>query len=271
MNYAQLTQEISRKQSMLCVGLDVDPDKMPAFLPRNKEGVWTFLTSIVDATVPYAVAFKPNTAFFEAMGTWGWELLAEINHYIKENHPGVLTIADAKRGDIGNTSARYAKAFLQDMGYDAITIAPYMGHDSVQPFLGGANKWGIVLGLTSNPGADDLALRKLEGGKYVFEQVLENIASYGSPQELMVVMGATRPEYLRRAREILPHHFFLVPGVGAQGGSMEEVVRYGANQGGGLLINASRSVIYAGSGPDYAAMAALESKRLVDEMHFFFK
>lgn len=268
MNSNALYQQMLKKGSALCVGLDIDVDKMPAHLPRTRDGVWTFLTSIIDATAPYAVAYKPNTAFFEALGTWGWSMLAEINQYIKQHHSDCLTIADAKRGDIGNTSAKYAQAFLNEMGYDAITVAPYMGHDSVQPFMV-PGKYAVVLGLTSNPGAEDVELLHLANGQQVYQAVLEKIGQWGSADQLMVVMGATRPAYLSAARKVLPNHFFLVPGVGAQGGDLAEVLKHGLNDRGGLLINASRSIMYAGSGADYAEQAAGEAQRMQQVMQSY--
>jgi orotidine-5'-phosphate decarboxylase len=261
-----LHQQMVKKGSALCVGLDIDLTKMPAHVPRTRDGVWDFLTQIIDATAPYAVAYKPNTAFFEALGPWGWSMLGELNQYIKDRHSDCLTIADAKRGDIGNTSAKYAQAFLNEMGYDAITVAPYMGHDSVQPFML-PGKYAVVLGLTSNPGAEDVELLPLADGRQVYQAVLEKIGQWGSADQLMVVMGATRPTYLSAARSILPNHFFLVPGVGAQGGDLEAVLQHGLNDRGGLLINASRSILYAGSGIDFANAAAAEAQRMQDVMH----
>jgi orotidine-5'-phosphate decarboxylase len=237
--------------------LDTDPSKLPA-------GVSTleFNKAIIDATREFAVSYKPNLAFYEAMGRQGWDILEETVEYIGKDH---FTIADAKRGDIGNTSSYYAKAFFETYGFDSITVAPYMGKDSVSPFLQFQDKWAIVLALTSNEGSKDFQTQKV-GEECLFEKVLRDVASWGTDENTMFVVGATKAESLAQIRQIIPNHFLLVPGVGAQGGSLQEVVKYGMNNEVGLLVNASRSILYASSGPDYASAAAAEAKKMQEEM-----
>jgi orotidine-5'-phosphate decarboxylase len=257
MNRSQLIATIRQKQSFLCVGLDTDPKKLPAgidMLEFNKE--------IIDATRDLCVAYKPNIAFYECMGAEGWKVLEETVRYIGSEH---FIIADAKRGDIGNTSDYYAKTFFQTMPCDSITVAPYMGKDSVAPFLAYQDKWAIVLALTSNPGADDFELGMHEG-QPLYQQVLRKVSSWGTMDNTMFVVGATRPEMFTEIRNIVPDHFLLVPGVGAQGGSLAEVCKYGMNQDIGLLINASRSILYASSGSDFAAAARMEALKMQSEM-----
>jgi orotidine-5'-phosphate decarboxylase len=258
-----LVDQIKAKQSYLCVGLDTDIEKLPASLPKNKDGVIAFNKAIIDATAPYCVSYKINTAFYESQGIAGWEAMEATIAHIPSTH---FTIADAKRGDIGNTSAQYAKTFFETLPFDAITVAPYMGKDSIDPFLAYQNKWTIVLGLTSNPGSQNFEQQKLATGQFLYESVLEQVASWGSPEQLMFVVGATKANDLESIRKIIPEHFLLVPGVGAQGGSLSEVTKYGKNDAVGLLINASRAIIFASSGANFAEDAAIAAKGYADEM-----
>lgn len=253
MNYQRLVEIIRERKSYLCVGLDTDPAKIPAGVSMLE-----FNKAIIDATKPYCVAYKPNIAFYECLGAEGWEILDETVKYIGNDH---FTIADAKRGDIGNTSTYYAKTFFETYGFDSVTVAPYMGKDSVQPFLAFENKWAIVLALTSNPGAMDFQLFQ-QGDKKLFEEVLEKVSTWGTHENTMYVVGATRADMLADIRKIVPHHFLLVPGVGAQGGSLEEVAKYGMNENVGLLVNASRSILYASNGSDFASAAEKEAKSI---------
>jgi orotidine-5'-phosphate decarboxylase len=257
MNKAKLVELIRSRKSFLCVGLDTDPSKLPAGVSALE-----FNKAIIDATREFAVSYKPNLAFYEAMGRQGWDILEETVEYIGKDH---FTIADAKRGDIGNTSSYYAKAFFETYGFDSITVAPYMGKDSVSPFLQFQDKWAIVLALTSNEGSKDFQTQKV-GEEYLFEKVLRDVASWGTDENTMFVVGATKAESLAQIRQIIPNHFLLVPGVGAQGGSLQEVVKYGMNNEVGLLVNASRSILYASSGADYASAAAAEAKKMQEEM-----
>ena len=257
MNKEKLVELIRSRKSFLCVGLDTDPSKLPAGVSALE-----FNKAIIDTTREFAVAYKPNLAFYEAMGRQGWDILEETVAYIGHEH---FTIADAKRGDIGNTSSYYAKAFFETYGFDSITVAPYMGKDSVSPFLQFQDKWAIVLALTSNEGSKDFQTQKI-GEEYLFEKVLRDVASWGTDENTMFVVGATKAESLAQIRQIIPNHFLLVPGVGAQGGSLQEVVKYGMNSEVGLLVNASRSILYASSGADYAIAAAAEAKKMQEEM-----
>lgn len=263
MNRLELISEIRRKKSFLCVGLDTDPNLLPKHFGNNPDKVLDFNKAIIEATSDLAVSYKVNTAFFEAMGNMGWELLMETFKLIPKD---CLAIADAKRGDIGNTSNQYARAFFDEMGVDALTLAPYMGLDSIKPFMGRKGKWGIVLGLTSNPGSADFEQLRLESGEYLYEKVIGTIGSTFSDEELMFVVGATKPEQFKSIRLLVPNHFLLVPGVGAQGGSLSEVCKYGLSSDIGLLINASRSIIYASSGEDFADFARSEARKLQEEM-----
>lgn len=259
MNREQLIQIIRERKSFLCVGLDTDPTKIPAGV-----SILEFNKKIIDATRDLCVAYKPNLAFYEVLGKEGWDILDETVKYIGNSH---FTIADAKRGDIGNTSLYYARTFFDTYGFDSITVAPYMGKDSVTPFLQHEGKWAIVLALTSNPGADDFELKTLQSGSLVYEEVLRNTTMWGSPANTMFVVGATRPEMFRQVRAIAPDHFLLVPGVGAQGGSLSEVCKYGLNKDVGLLINASRSILYASNNPlEYADAARQEAMSIQKEM-----
>jgi len=259
----KLVQQINRKQSYLCVGLDTDIQKLPAHLPKTKEGVIAFNKAIIDATAPYCVSYKINTAFYESQGVKGWEAMEATLSHIPATH---FTIADAKRGDIGNTSAQYAKTFFQTLPFDAITVAPYMGKDSIEPFLAYQDKCTIVLGLTSNEGSKNFEQQKLASGQFLYESVLEQVASWGTTDQLMFVIGATKAEDFSSIRKIIPNHFLLVPGVGAQGGSLSEVTKYGKNKEVGLLVNASRAVIFASAGNDFAEKAALAASDYATEM-----
>ncbi|MBZ5857195.1 orotidine-5'-phosphate decarboxylase [Flavihumibacter profundi] len=262
MNRQQLVEEIRRKKSYLCVGLDTDLSKIPVHLQSRPDAIVAFNKAIIDATLEHCVSYKINTAFYEAMGRKGWEAMEETVHYIPSTH---LRIADAKRGDIGNTSTQYAKAFFEAMPFDAITVAPYMGSDSVQPFLEYTDKWTIVLGLTSNKGAADFERQKM-GDEYLYEKVLRTVASWGNPSNLMFVVGATQADAFLNIRQILPDHFFLVPGVGAQGGSLQEISQKAMNADCGILVNASRAVIYASGNGDFATAAGAIAAQYQHEM-----
>jgi orotidine-5'-phosphate decarboxylase len=262
----QLVSEIFNKQSYLCVGLDTDFDKIPAHLKSQPNALLDFNKAIIDATKDYCVSYKINTAFFEVLGSKGWDIMQETFDYIPSTH---LKIADAKRGDIGNTSHQYAKAFFEGMKVDAITVAPYMGEDSIRPFLEYEGKWTIVLGLTSNQGSNDFQQLKLADGSALYGKVLKTIAAWGSPENLMFVTGATRSDAFSAIRELVPGNFLLVPGVGAQGGSLQEVSKHGLNKECGLLVNASRAVIYASGGEDFAEAAARVSKTYCNEMALY--
>lgn len=266
MTRKQLVENIKRKKSFLCVGLDTDIKKIPAHLLTEKNPIVAFNRAIIDATAQYAVAYKPNLAFYESLGAEGWNALEETVAYIQKNYPDQLIIADAKRGDIGNTSQLYARSFFEHLGVDAITVAPYMGEDSVTPFLGYPGKWVILLALTSNKGSHDFQLIQDENGRRLFENVILTSQKWASTDELMYVVGATQGKMFEDIRAIAPDNFLLVPGVGAQGGSLEEVARYGMNSECGLLVNSSRGIIYASNGTDFAEAAARESKALADKM-----
>jgi orotidine-5'-phosphate decarboxylase len=262
MTYQELFEHIGRKRSFLCVGLDPDPARLPKHLLKHDNPVLEFNRQIIDATAPYCVAFKPNTAFYEANGAAGWETLAETLAHIPRTH---LAIADAKRGDIGNTSRMYAKAFFEDLKADALTVAPYMGADSVQPFLDFPNKWVVLLALTSNSGSQDFQMLRYHD-QHLYEYVIGAAAEWGTHEQLMFVVGATQTQELENVRRLAPEHFLLVPGVGAQGGSLDEVAKFGMNKNCGLLVNASRSILYASDGEDFAEAAAAEAKKLQQEM-----
>jgi orotidine-5'-phosphate decarboxylase len=270
MTRAELINEIRTKKTFLCVGLDPDVDKIPKFLLEEDDPIFTFCRDIVDATADYCVAFKPNTAFFEAYGLSGIKSMEKTIKYIKENYPSHFLIADAKRGDIGNTSTMYARAFFKRLHADAITVAPYMGKDSVKPFLEFENKWAIVLALTSNEGSNDFQMLQTNGNE-LYKEVLKTTASWGTENNLMFVVGATKADMLNDVRAIVPNHFLLVPGVGAQGGSLAEVCKYGLTKDIGLLINASRSIIYASGGNDFAEAAAKEAQKVAKEMSGYIK
>lgn len=255
MNKQELIKQIKEKRSFLCVGLDSDIKKLPACVLGSEDPVFEFNKAIIDATAPYTVAYKPNLAFYEATGVKGWISLEKTVQYLKDNYPEIFIIADAKRGDIGNTSALYARSFFEEMKVDALTVAPYMGEDSVSPFLSYEGAWVIVLALTSNPGSHDFQLTKDENGDMLFEKVLRTSQKWGSDHNMMYVVGATQGKSFENVRSIVPNHFLLVPGVGAQGGSLEEVCKYGMNDECGLLVNASRAVIFADSSEDFAKVA----------------
>lgn len=265
MTLEKLTQQIQNKKSFLCVGLDIDLEKIPAHLLQEDDPIFAFAKAIIDATHDLCVAYKPNTAFFEAYGVKGWMALEKIINYLNENYPDHFTIADAKRGDIGNTSTRYAKAFFEDLNFDSVTIAPYMGKDSVEPFLAFENKFAILLALTSNAGAYDFQTKTIDG-KPLYQEVLKTASQYENNDRLMYVVGATKAAYLADIRKIVPDSFLLVPGVGAQGGSLEEVVKYGKNDNVGLLVNSSRGIIYASSGEDFSSRAREKAMALQQQM-----
>lgn len=265
MNNSQLISEIQKKRSFLCIGLDVDLQKIPPHLLDNEHPIFEFNKAIIDATHHLAVAYKPNTAFYEACGIEGWKALKMTIEYLNNHHPEIFTIADAKRGDIGNTSKMYAKAFFEDMNFDAITVAPYMGKDSVEPFLSFEGKHTILLALTSNTGASDFQTKKIDEME-VYKKVLETSKKWTHSENLMYVVGATKAEYLSEIRQIIPDSFLLVPGVGAQGGSLEEVSKYGLNKDVGLLINSSRGIIYVSQGNDYAEAARDSAESLQKQM-----
>ena len=266
MNRTQLIENIRKKGSFLCVGLDTDIKKIPEHLRANKDAVFEFNKAIIDATAPYCVAYKPNTAFYESRGVKGWEDLDRTVEYVRNNYPDQFIIADAKRGDIGNTSSLYARAFFENLDVDALTVAPYMGFDSVKPFMEYEGKWVILLALTSNPGSRDFQFLNDVTGTRVFEHVLETARKWGDADNLMFVVGATQGAMFSEVRRVAPDNFLLVPGVGAQGGSLEEVVKWGINRDCGLLVNSSRGIIYASQGEDFAEAAASEARKLRDHM-----
>jgi len=265
MNYTELVKNIKAKQSFLCVGLDTDITKIPEHLMNFDDPIFEFNKQIIDATIDYTVAYKPNLAFYESMGIEGLRSLEKTINYLKEDYPEVFIIADAKRGDIGNTSKMYAKAFFENMNFDSVTVAPYMGEDSVTPFLSYENKWVILLALTSNQGAYDFQFMQDDNIK-LFENVLETSRKWGNKENMMYVIGATKAEMLVDVRRIVPNHFLLVPGVGAQGGSLEEVAKYGMNKDCGLLVNSSRGIIYADTSENFAKVANKKAKELQTEM-----
>ena len=266
MNKQHLIDNISRKKSFLCVGLDTDVDKIPEHLfDVTDDPIFEFNKQIIDATSDLCVAYKPNLAFYESIGLEGWDVLERTVDYIRTNYPDQFIIADAKRGDIGNTSAMYARTFFGNMDFDAVTIAPYMGEDSVAPFLTYENKWAIVLALTSNKGASDFQYIE-EDGEKLFEKVLKTSKKWGTDENMMFVVGATKAEMLAEIRKIIPTHFLLVPGIGAQGGSLQEVAKYGMTDECGLLINSSRQIIYASSETDFAEKAREEALKVQQEM-----
>ena len=266
MNKQQLVENIFHKKTFLCVGLDTDVDKIPEHLfDVTDDPVFEFNKQIIDATADLCVAYKLNLAFYESIGLEGWDALERTVDYIRSNYPDQFIIADAKRGDIGNTSAMYARTFFGNMDFDAVTVAPYMGQDSVAPFLTYENKWTILLALTSNKGAFDFQYME-ENGEKLFEKVLKTSKEWGSDENMMYVVGATKAEMLTEIRKIIPNHFLLVPGVGAQGGSLQEVVKYGKNDECGLLVNSSRQIIYASSDVDFAEKAREEALKVQQEM-----
>ena len=270
MNYTQLFEQIKKKKSFLCVGLDSDIAKIPAHLLTAEDPVFEFNKAIIDATAAVTIAYKPNIAFYESRGVEGWLSLEKTVEYIKQNYPEIFTIADAKRGDIGNTSQMYAKAFLETLNLDSITVAPYMGEDSVTPFLQYEGKWVILLALTSNKGAFDFQFFDSEGEK-LYEKVLKKSQDWGNAEKIMYVVGATKAEMLEGIRKIVPDHFLLVPGVGAQGGSLEEVARCGMNAHCGLIVNSSRGIIFADKTAHFAVRAGEEARKLQKDMERLLK
>jgi len=265
MTIEKLITEIKKKQSFLCIGLDVDLNKIPQHLLKEDDPIFAFNKAIIDATNHLCVAYKPNTAFYEAYGLKGWKALEKTIDYLNNNYPEIFTIADAKRGDIGNTSTMYAKAFLEDLGFDSVTVAPYMGKDSVEPFLAFNEKHTILLALTSNQGAFDFQTKNVDG-KELYKQVLETSKSWKNSKNLMYVVGATKAEYFKAIRDIIPDSFLLVPGIGAQGGNLQDVCKYGMNANVGLLVNSSRGIIYASQENDFAQAATNSALKLQKEM-----
>lgn len=266
MTYQNIVDQIQLKKSFLCVGLDTDIKKMPEHLKDAPNAIFEFNKAIVDATAAYTVSYKPNIAFYESMGVKGWQQLEMTVEYIKANYPEIFLIADAKRGDIGNTSKMYAEAFFKNMNFDAVTVAPYMGADSVKPFLEYEGKFVILLALTSNPSAADFQYFRNSAQKPLFSEVIDISKSWGSEQNLMYVVGATKASMLVNIREQVPNHFLLIPGVGAQGGSLDEVVQYGMADNCGLLVNSSRAIIYASQGEDFAEVAEIKANEMQMEM-----
>lgn len=269
MNYQELYSNIMRKQSFLCVGLDSDPDQFPDHIKELDDPIFEFNKAIIDATAQYVVAYKPNLAFYEAQGISGLNQLQRTVQYIREKDPSIFIIADAKRGDIGNTARMYAKAFFETMDFDAVTLAPYMGKDSVEPFLQYKDKWSIILALTSNQSATDFETEQLDSGMPLYRKVIESSMSWGSKENTMFVVGATRPKQLAEIRKYCPDNFILVPGVGTQGGTVEEVAKYGLNNHCGLLVNVSRAIIFASRYKDFASVAGEKAKQLAFEMALY--
>lgn len=265
MTTQQLIEQIRLKKSFLCIGLDVDLTKIPQHLLELEDPIFEFNKAIIDSTNDLCVSYKPNTAFYEAYGIKGWQSLQKTINYINEKYPEIFTIADAKRGDIGNTSTMYAKAFLDDLNFDSVTVAPYMGKDSVEPFLAFQNKHAIMLALTSNEGAFDFQTKNVDG-KELYKVVIKTSKTWKNSENLMYVVGATKAEYFTEIRQIIPDSFLLVPGVGAQGGSLQEVCKYGMSENVGLLINSSRGIIYASNGTDFAEKAREEAMKMQQEM-----
>lgn len=266
MNRQELINQIFSKKSFLCVGLDTDLKKIPEHLLKEDDPIFTFNKAIIDVTAPYCVSYKPNLAFYEAFGIAGMVAFEKTVKYLQQHYPHHFIIADAKRGDIGNTSKMYARTFFEEYNIDALTIAPYMGEDSVTPFLGYKDKWAILLALTSNKGSHDFQLTKDDNGVPLFERVLQQSQQWGNENDMMYVVGATQGEMFQNVRRIVPNHFLLVPGVGAQGGSLQEVCKYAMTKDCALLVNSSRGIIYASTGTDYAEVAAQKAKELQEQM-----
>ena len=266
MNRSELVNQIKTKRSFLCVGLDTDLKKMPEHLLKEEDPIFAFNKAIIDATADYCVSYKPNLAFYEAFGVKGLISFEKTIKYLKENYPNHFIVADAKRGDIGNTSAMYARTFFEEYDVDSLTVAPYMGEDSVTPFLGYQDKWVILLALTSNKGSHDFQLTEDVNGERLFEKVLRTSQKWGNADNMMYVVGATQGRMFEDIRKIVPNHFLLVPGVGAQGGSLEEVCKYGINKDCGRLVNSSRAIIYSSKGEDFAEKAAKNAKELQQQM-----
>ena len=266
MNRKQLIEQIKQKQSFLCVGLDTDLKKIPQHLLTDEDPIFAFTRAIIDATAPYCVSYKPNLAFYEAFGVKGLMAFEKTIKYLKQHYPNHFIIADAKRGDIGNTSAMYARTFFEEYDVDSLTVAPYMGEDSVTPFLGYEGKWVILLALTSNKGSHDFQLTESPDGERLFEKVLRRSQQWATDEQMMYVVGATQGQMFEDIRRIAPTHFLLVPGVGAQGGSLQEVCKYGMIRDCGLLVNSSRGIIYASQGEDFADVAAQKARELQEQM-----
>ncbi|MBP3245328.1 MAG: orotidine-5'-phosphate decarboxylase [Bacteroidaceae bacterium] len=266
MDKKQLFENIKAKKSFLCVGLDTDIKKIPQHLLKEEDPIFSFNKAIIDATAPYCIAYKPNLAFYESMGVKGWISFEKTIKYLNENYPNHFIIADAKRGDIGNTSAMYARTFFEEMNIDSVTVAPYMGEDSVSPFLTYPNKWVILLALTSNKGSHDFQLTADSNGERLFEKVLRQSQNWGNDENMMYVVGATQGKMFEDIRKVAPNHFLLVPGIGAQGGSLEEVCKYGMNSTCGLIVNSSRAIIYADSTENFAKVAAEKAKEVQQQM-----
>lgn len=271
MDVKDLVKQIRLKKSFLCVGLDTDLAKIPFHLRKNPNPIFEFNRQIIDATAKYCVAYKPNIAFYEAHGIKGWKALEQTINYLYDNYPDIFTIADAKRGDIGNTASKYAQAFFEDLKFDSITVAPYMGKDSVEPFLTYKEKHTILLALTSNEGAFDFQTHSFNDNQALYQKVLHTSKRWKNSENLMYVVGATKPEYFQSIRRIVPDSFLLVPGIGAQGGSLAEVCKYGLNNQCGLLVNSSRGIIYASSSEDFAGAAAIKAKDIQQEMADYLK
>ena len=266
MNKQELFENIKRKQSFLCVGLDTDIKKIPEHLLKEEDPIFAFNKAIIDATAPYCIAYKPNLAFYESMGVKGWIAFEKTVEYIKKNYPDQFIIADAKRGDIGNTSAMYARTFFEELNIDSVTVAPYMGEDSVTPFLTYEGKWVILLALTSNKGSHDFQLTEDKDGERLFEKVLRKSQAWANDENMMYVVGATQGRMFEDIRRIVPNHFLLVPGIGAQGGSLEEVCRYGMTPQCGLIVNSSRAIIYADKSEAFAQAAKNEAEKVQKQM-----
>lgn len=266
MTRQQLIDQIFQKKTFLCVGLDTDIKKIPSHLLNEEDPIFAFNKAIIDATAPYCVAYKPNLAFYESMGVKGWISFDKTIAYLNDNYPNHFIIADAKRGDIGNTSAMYARTFFEEMNLDALTVAPYMGEDSVTPFLQYPGKWVILLALTSNKGSHDFQLTTDPDGERLFEKVLRKSQEWGNADNMMYVVGATQGQMFEDIRKVAPDHFLLVPGIGAQGGSLEEVCKYGMTKDCGLIVNSSRAIIYADKTENFATVAAQEAKKVSDQM-----
>ena len=266
MTRQELIANIQRKKCFLCVGLDTDIQKIPEHLLKEEDPIFAFNKAIIDATAPYCIAYKPNLAFYEAMGVKGWMAFEKTIEYIRKNYPDQFIIADAKRGDIGNTSKLYARTFFETLDVDAVTVAPYMGEDSVSPFMGHEGKWVILLALTSNKGSFDFQLTEDKDGERLFEKVLRKSQEWADESQMMYVVGATQGQAFEGIRKIVPNHFLLVPGIGAQGGSLEEVCRYGMTEDCGLIVNSSRAIIYASNGEDFAQKAGVEAHKVQQQM-----
>lgn len=266
MEISKLIKQIHAKKSFLCVGLDTDLAKVPHHFQKHPNPIFEFNRQIIDATARYTIAYKPNIAFYEALGLEGWEALKQTVNYLNDQYPDIFTIADAKRGDIGNTASKYAQAFFEDLNFDAITVAPYMGKDSVEPFLDYQNKHTILLALTSNEGAFDFQTQTLQNKDELYKTVLKTSKTWKNSNQLMYVVGATKAEHFKDIRQIVPHSFLLVPGIGAQGGRLKDVCQYGLNSDCGLLVNSSRGIIYASKGKDFSQAAELKAKAIQEEM-----